>query len=702
MAALLTTPLVQADENQLNEFSVFQQKAKQFNAVFELPQWETTPEEVKEATASSIARANAALDNIGALKPDAVTFENTVRALDDIYFDAGLAGSRIYLLKEASPNGVLRDAATEMVKVFEDWSVGLDYREDVYKAVKAFADTKPPLKGEDAKLLEETLRDYRRAGLALPKEERDEVERLRKELAKLSTDFDSNVTKAERALKFTKDQLQGVPEHFLQQLKTGDDEYTVMANVTWQFVTVMENAEDEATRKQLKTARYSLAKRENIPLLKEILKLRQDIAAKLGYPSWADFQIEPRMAKNAGTARDFLLQLKNGLQPKFEAEIEAFRKLKAEETGNENAKIHIWDWRYYSNRLKKEQYNIDTEQLRVFFPYDKTLQGMFDIFEEIFRLDIQRVAPPYKWVEDLQLYVVSDSKTGEPLGAFYLDMFPREGKFNHFAKFGIIPGKRLAGGEYQRPVVALICNFPAPQPDRPSLLSHSDVETLFHEFGHALHSILTRANYQRFSGTSVPRDFVEAPSQMLENWVWDKSVLDRFAADYRDPSRKIPEDVLQKMEEARLATVGSFYRRQLAFALLDLTLHAAPQGQASRPVKISNEILSDVFLPVPEDTAFVAYFGHLTGYDAGYYGYAWADAIAADLATVFKKADRGYFDADAGLRLREEIYAPGSARDVEESIRVFLGRPRSLGPFLESIGIPPEKQSLESDKGRAD
>jgi Zn-dependent oligopeptidase len=283
---------------------------------------------------------------------------------------------------------------------------------------------------------------------------------------------------------------------------------------------------------------------------------------------------------------------------------------------------------------------------------------------------------------------VSDARTGEPLGLFYLDMFPREGKYHHFAEFGLIDGKLLPDGKYQRPVCALICNFPAPTPDHPSLMSHSDVETLFHEFGHAMHTILTRAKYARFSGTSVPGDFVEAPSQMLENWVWDKKVLDSFAADYRDPSKKIPADILAKLKEAKLATEGTRYRRQLAFGLMDLALHTQIHDtNAAATLPLSNQELSDVFLPVPPDTATVAYFGHIIGYSAGYYGYAWADAISADMATVFEKSPDGYFDPGAGMRLRKEIYEVGDSRDVNVSIEKFLGRPRSIEPFLKKIGI---------------
>jgi thimet oligopeptidase len=461
-----------------------------------------------------------------------------------------------------------------------------------------------------------------------------------------------------------------------------------MANVTFQYLAVEDNAAREETRKKLLIEHDNLARADNIPLLEKILPLRDDIAKKLGYKTWADYQTEVKMVKNAATAIEFVQKLKTGLQPKFDAEIAEFRKLKVKQTGDAKAQINIWDWRYFSNELKKEKYTVDAEQLRVYFPYQKALEGMFDIYQSIFGLKFEKLDPPYKWIGDLQLYGVSDADTGEPMGLFYLDMFPREGKYNHFAQFGIIGGKQIAGGKYQRPTVALICNFPSPTKDKPSLLAHSDVETLFHEFGHAMHSILTRAKFSRFAGSSVPRDFVEAPSQMLENWVWDKKVLDSFAADYRDPSKKIPAEILAKLKEARLAVEGTRYRRQLSFGSVDLTLHTQiHDGNARDTLPLANKVLSDVFFPLAPDTAFVAYFGHLMHYDAGYYGYAWADAIAADMATVFERAPNGYFDKSAGRRLRTEIYEPGDSRDVNISIEKFLGRPRSIEPFLKKIGI---------------
>ena len=625
-----------------------------------------------------------------------MTFQNTVVALDDLAYEANNVGNKATIIKEANTDPKMRAAAEKAVKAMNDWFVGIDYREDVYKSIKAFAETNPQLTGEDKKLLDETMRDYRRAGLALPPEKRKEVEQLRKQLAKLGTDFDTNIANAKRPVVFTKAELEGMPEDFLSKpgIKTGDDAYTVLANVTWQFNAVEENAKSEATRKKLYIARETLAKEKNVSLLNQMLTLRNKIALRLGYKSWDDFQTEPRMAKTGAAAQKYIDDLVAGIEPKFAAELSELQKMKQLDVQPSEGgafvapRINIWDWRYYQNQLKKQKFAVDAEALRSYFPFQKVLDGMFAIYQRIFGLKFEPITIPYKWIDDLQLWAVSDATSGEPLGLFYLDMFPRDGKYNHFAEFEIIGGKRLPDGKYQRPTVTLLCNFPPATADKPSLLSHSEVETLFHEFGHVLHTITTRAKYGRFAGTHVPTDFVEAPSQMLQNWVWDKDVLDSFAADYREPSKKIPSETIQKMKDAKLATAGVFYRRQFAFASLDLALHGPhPENAPYDCVAISNPILEKVFLPIDPSTTFVSYFGHLNGYDAGYYGYAWADAIAADMATVFESAPERYFDQQAGMRLRNEIYAVGDSRDVNESIEKFLGRKQSVQPFLKKIGI---------------
>src|SRR6266849_5949903 len=496
--ALSPALLVDLRAAEMKTVDDFRSAAAKANAVLTIPDWEQTPEAVDAAMKDAITKANKALDQIGAQDPGKVSFKSTVVALDDLTYAATLEANKATIIKETNTNAAMRTAAENAVKIFQDWAVSIDYREDVYKALKAFADTHPKLSGEDEKLLFETMRDYRRAGLELSPDKRKEVEQLRKELSKLGTDFDTNIVKAKAPVVFTKAELDGVPESFFASpgVKTGDDAYTVMANVTWQFIVVEENAKSEATRKKLYVIHDSLAKDTNVSVLNQMVLLRNKIALRLGYKSWDDYQTETRMAKTGAGAKSYIGNLVVGIQSKFDAEVSTLQKMKAADTNDPNARIGVWDWRYYTNQLNKQKYAVDKEALRVYFPFQKALEGMFSIYQSIFGLTFEKITAPYKWIDDLQLFLVTDSASGEPLGMFYLDMFPREGKFNHFAEFEIVGGKLLPDGKYQRPTVALLCNFPPATGDKPSLMTHSDVETLFHEFGHALHTITTRAHYR--------------------------------------------------------------------------------------------------------------------------------------------------------------------------------------------------------------
>ncbi len=580
---------------ELKNIDAFQAAAAEANCVLTIPDWEQTPDALTASIMKAIAKGDAALDRIGSQNLEHVTFESSLA-----------------------------------------WNVGIDYREDVFKAIKAFAAKKPNLSGEDENLLSETLRDFRRAGMELPAEKRKEIERLRRKLSELAAEFEANILAAKARVVFTREELEGVSDNFLSSpgIKIDNDRYQVMADSMWQYNTVEENARSEATRKKLYIAHDSLAKARNLPVVNQMLALRNQIALRLGYKSWVDYQAEIRMAKNAANAQAYIDKLITGIQPKFDVELHELQQMKTSDTNDPKTRVDIWDWRYYSNQLAKQKFALDKEALRNFFPLQQTLDGMFSIF-------------------------------------------------------GIVNGRRLNDGKYQAPVAAVILNFPPSTKDKPSLLSHSEVEILFHELGHALHSIVTRANYARFAGTHVPVDFVEAPSQMLQNWIWDKRVLDTFAADYRDPSREIPSDLIKRMNDAKLATAGMFYRRQFAFADVDLALHGPhPSNQPYDCVAISNPIFERIFLPIDRQTSFISSFRGFDGYDAGYYGYAWADAIAADMATVFEKSKNGFLDKQAGIKLRREIYEPGDSRDVNVSIEKFLDRKQSIQPFLNKLEIP--------------
>jgi thimet oligopeptidase len=678
---------------ELASLTAFQAEAERHHVSLALPAYPRSADEVRAMTDAALRDADTALAKLAAQAAADATFASTFAAYDAITGNVGTFSGQIELVAETSTDKAMRDAARDMAVKIEEWGIALDYREDIYRVLKTFADTQPKLDAQERRLQDFTLREYRRAGLALPADERKEVERLRKELSALEQEFAVNINQARAPLDFTGEELAGVPDSLLKSpgVLQVDGRYRVMANITWQAMAVFENATRAETRLRVCIARNRLAADTNVPVLGRMVALRADIARRLGYATWADYRTETRMAKTGAAALKFEEDLVAGLQPKFAAELEALRQLKVEETGDAAARLGPWDAdvRYYTNQLKKQRYAVDAEQLRVYFPYQQTLGGMFAIYQRLFGLKFTEVAPPYVWMQGVRLFVVVDAGSGVPVGSFYLDMFPRDGKFNHFACFPQMPGRVLPDGRYELPVAALVCNFPPPAADRPSLLAHADVETLFHEFGHVMHALLGRARFQGQTSGAVPRDFVEAPSQMLENWVWDKAVLDTFAADYRDPAKKIPAETIAALVAAREATDGMFNRRQLSFGLIDLKLHTCSAEEAARldVVKVSNDVIARVTVPPAPDTAFVAYFGHLAGYDAGYYGYLWSKVMAIDMASEFKRAPGGFLDVNVGRRLRDEVYAVGDTRDVGESVEKFLGRPRSMKPFLEYVGI---------------
>jgi thimet oligopeptidase len=670
----------------------FQAAAAREHLTLALPEYARTPDELKAKAAAAIKEADAALAALAAQDRAKLTFENTFVAYDAITARVADVSAMSNTIAESAIDQAMRDAGNEVNVQIQEWGVGLDYREDIYRALKAVADAKPKVDAEGQRLIDDQMRSYRRAGLALPAAQKAEVEKLRKELSALTTQFAVNINEARAPLDFTAEELAGVPQSFLESpgVKQADGKYRVMANITWHTTAIAENADNAETRRQVNVARTQLAREKNVPLMKQIVVLRADIAERLGYKTWADYQTEVKMAKNGATAVKFEEDLLAGLQPKFNAEMETLRQLKVKHTGQADAQILAWDVSYYTNRLMKEKYAIDKEALRGFFPYQATLDGMFAIYQKIFGLKFTQIDPPYSWAEGVQLYVVQDAASGVPMGAFYLDMFPREGKFNHFACFPQKLGGVTANGGYELPVAALMCNFPAPSADKPSLLKHDEVEILFHEFGHVMHAMLSRSRYAAQGGFNVPGDFVEAPSQMLEAWVWDKAVLDTFAADYRDPEKKIPAQTIASLVEARQATAGYSTRRQQAFGLVDLALHTVSKADAEKMdiVAVTNDALTRATVAPAPDTTFVSYFGHIAGgYDAGYYGYLWAKVMALDMASIFKAAPGGLLDEKAGMRLRNEIYGVGNTRDVAESVEAFLGRPRSQQPFLEDVGI---------------
>lgn len=625
------------------------------------------------------------MEEIGAQDLTKLSFSSTLGALDDLEYQEAEVHSRVYFIENVHPDAELRKAAHTAILKMKEWQVEKVYNEKVYQVVEAFSQTPEAqqLKGEDKKYAHDLLQDFKRMGLHLEGEKKERLKTLKKKLAQKESEFSRNILEYSDQLEVSANELQGMEHTFIEGLTKTKDGKCLLSLDYPVYLPIMEHCENEEIRKQLLIKKYKTAHDSNPAILDEMRSLRKQMAQELGYSSWNDYCIEKRMAKSSKRIFDFLTDLEARLKPKAQKEREELTSLKRQHTGDASAQLKIWDYYFYSSLLKKTKYKINSQALKEYFPLPKVLSGMFEIVERLFQVKIQKVPATdhYRWHDEVELYQISDQKNGA-LGYFYLDLHPRQGKYGHAAAFGLLYGKYLPDGQYNRPVSAMVCNFPRGTQNQPALIPHSEVETLFHEFGHLLHNILTRAKFIAFSGTSVALDFVEAPSQVLENWVWDYDSLQIISHHFQNPNAKLEKALVEKMNEAKKAGSALFYLRQISLAKADLLLHNEDDSQSS--IELSNQVLSDVFMEIPEGTCFAAGWGHMVGYASGYYSYAWADVMASDLFSLFRK--QGVLNEDLGQKLRKEIYEPGGSRDENLSLHAFLGRDLDSQAFFEDLG----------------
>lgn len=652
--------------------------------VLETPEFTDNPESLKAEGQERLSYFRNRFEEIATQELSDVSFASSLGALDDLEFLESAFIQKVHLLANTHPDEELRQAAHEIFAEYRNYAVEKAFDERAYLAIKAYSEKSEELEGADKKLLEDSLRAYRRIGMDLDIEKRAKLKELRKTLSQKETDFSRNINEYHDEIWVKPERLKGLEPSFVESLQSNEKGERRISLDYPEYLPVMELAEDEELRRELMTKKYRSAEDTNSKLLDEMLELRFKIATLLGYDSWNHYIIEDRMAKSPDQVLSFLKDLQSRLKPKGEQEQKQLGKLKSELTGDSNAKMELWDYYFLSSAQKKRLHKVDSQELKNYFELNRVLEGMFKTFQSLFGIQMKelQVEKSKVWHEEVRLFQVIDEERG-PIAHFFLDLHPRPGKYGHAACFGLSPGKLLPDGRYQGPISAMVCNFPRPRQNQPALIPHNEVETLFHEFGHVLHGVLTEAKFQSFSGTSVALDFVEAPSQVLENWVWSMESLEHFARHYEDPEKKLSPETLERMKAAKKEGSALFYLRQISLALADLELHKGkPQGRA---VEVCNRVLKENFLSPPANTSFAASWGHMVGYASGYYGYAWADVMAADLFEQFNGP--GVMDAETGRRLRKEIYEPGSSREESESLESFLGRSLSNNAFFKDLGV---------------
>ncbi|KAJ1815086.1 metalloendopeptidase, partial [Coemansia sp. RSA 2598] len=568
-------------------------------------------------------------------------------------------------------------------------------REDLFKVMSAVHENKAEMEklcDEDKRLVIKVIDGFLNNGLALPKEEKEKLKKMRKDLSDMEINFAQNISADKSKILFTREELAGLPESFFEdrelEVVDGVKKYVVTTKYP-DLLPVMGYAKCEETRQRLSILNNTRCP-ENVEILQKAVCMRREAAKLLGYKNHAELALKNKMAKTPENVMQFENDLLAKLTVIAKQEIKEFERLKKQDkeaAGKKYEGLFSWDFSYYNNKLKEEKYSIDNEEIKQYFSLEKVVPGILKIYEDMLSLHFVKVDNPPVWHPDVEMYEAWEADKQTFVGHFYLDMYPRDDKYSHAAMFPLRNGAIKPDGSFEYPSAALVTNFPKPTSTTPALLTHDDFETLMHELGHVFHHICSHTRWAEFFGTSVQRDFVEAPSQMLENWAWEPSVLQRMAVHYKT-GEVMPESLMNNLIAARYVNSGISNLNQVFYGLYDMKIHMSEKDDINVS-ELYNKLRSEIsfFKSGMTKTWGVATFGHIMGgYVAGYYGYLWSKVFSADMFEArFKK--EGLFNEQTGIDYRKEVLLPGGSRDAEISLEKFLGRKPQNTAFLKAIGL---------------
>jgi len=667
----------------------------------ELPAFSAiAPEHVNPAIDTLVAEFRAAVDRLTA-DPSARDFERLMAPLEKLEERLGRAFAPVSHLHGVKDSPALREAYSAAIEKLTEHSTELGQNRDLYEAVKALAES-PAFASLDRPrrtLVEDSLRGFRLSGVALEGDARERFKAIQNELSRLTTEFEEAVLDATDAWTrpLSEPELAGLPESARAMLQAaakarGQDGYlaTLKGPVVQAILTY---AEDRGLREQVYTAYQTRASEQgpqagqfdNSERIGQILALRHESAQLLGYPSAAHVSLADKMAGTPERVIGFLHELARKARPVAERELSELRGFAAARLG-----LHLlepWDIAYASEKLRVDQFDFSEEDLKPYFPLPSVIEGLFEIAGRVFGVAFRHRGGVDVWNEDVAYYDVLDH-SGAVRAGFYVDHYAREGKRGG-AWMDVCRARFCDGDRQHHPVAFLTCNFAPPSEGKPALLTHDDVLTLFHEFGHGLHHMLTEVEWPSVGGISgVEWDAVELPSQFMENFCWQRETLDLFARHWQT-DEKLPDELHQKMLAARHFHAGLFLVRQLEFALYDFRLHLEyDPARGPRTMELLEEVRREVaVIHPPAWQRFPHSFGHIFagGYAAGYYSYLWAEVLSADAFDAFERA--GLFDDETGQRFRREILAVGGSRPALESFIAFRGREPEPEALLRSYGL---------------
>ncbi len=630
------------------------------------------------------------------------SWDNLLQPLEDMDDHLGRAWSPVSHLHSVADNEELRVAYNACLSKLSDYATEMGQNKALFDAYQYISeqDSFASLTEAQQKVIKNALRDFRLSGIDLDTDKQERYREIQQELSKLQTKFEENLLDATQAWsKLIENEalLSGLPESALalaaQTANNNGKQGWLFTLELPSYMPVMQYADNAQLRQEMYEAYVTRAsdlgphagKWDNSSIMRDILKLRTEKARLLGFDSYAHYSLATKMAKDPQQVLEFLNDLAQRSHKSAMADYEEVVSFARETDGVEQ--LQAWDVAYYSERLRKDKFDISQELLRPYFPVSRVLEGLFAITEKLYGVTIQARDGVETWHDDVQFFDILD-KDKKLRGSFYLDLYARQHKRGGAWMDECLVRKR-ASNAIQKPVAYLTCNFTPPIGDKPSLITHDEVTTLFHEFGHGLHHMLTRMEFSGVSGINgVPWDAVELPSQFMENWCWEKEALDLFAR-HVDSGEVIDDVLFEKMTRARTFQASMQMVRQLEFALFDFRLHHEIANNPELDIQaLLNEVRSLVaVIPAPEFNRFQHSFSHIFagGYAAGYYSYKWAEVLSADAFSKFE--EKGIFDQKTGREFLETILEQGGSREPLDLFVEFRGREPSIEPLLRHSGI---------------
>uniref|UniRef100_A0A1D1ZIK0 Thimet oligopeptidase n=1 Tax=Anthurium amnicola TaxID=1678845 RepID=A0A1D1ZIK0_9ARAE len=627
-----------------------------------------------------ISKSKETYDLIASIPLEKVTFSNTISPLAELDADQFPLVQSCVFLKMVSVSDDVRKASAEAERKLDSHFLICRNRQDVYRVIKAFAERGEWLTPEAQRYVEHLIKDFERNGANLNVDKRKEMDHLKSRIDELSLQYIKNLTEDDSFLLFNDSELAGMPPEFIKGLRTDGDGKMKISLRSHHVSPILEHCKVGSTRKIVAAAHGQRCGTENLGILEKLVQLRHRFACLLGYRTFADYAIEPRMARTSVKVFEFLEDISANLTDLATRELNVLKDLKKKEEGD--SLFGAEDLRYYMRRAEEQKLDVDLGTVKQFFPVRLVLSGIFKIFQDLLSLQFEEIHDFGTWHDTVRLFSVMDFSSSELLGYFFLDIFYREEKYSQTCVLALQNGCLSSSGKRQIPVALVIGQFPNEVDGKPGLLRFTEVVSFFHEFSHVVHHICNRATFSRFSGLRMDSDYIEIPSQMLENWCYECLSLKQMSGFYQDITKPIKDELCRSLKRRRDSFSGLKMKQEILLCLVDQIIHS---GENVDIVELLKHLHPKVLLGIPllEGTNPASCFPRFAiGYEATCYSYIWSEVFATDI--FVSKFQDDLLNRYSGLQFRNKVFAPGGARDPLEILFDYLGREPSIQPFIES------------------